>query len=201
MSDVKAIFKFDRSQVMVMGVAVVMLVCFILLVCVPGARKMGAIEQKSAEAEKQWELQKADIEALPEVSKRVADLKEQAAALAVKVPAEPRLPQFLGAVADVLSKAGARQHEIVPQVARTADKYVALPVDVKFEATYRAALGILSGLESMDRANTVENLKMSKVPGENEWIAVELRLVVYHTLSAAKQPVTQVAASGQGRVH
>lgn len=201
MIDLKSLVKFDRSQWVVIGVALAMLVCFVALVCVPDARKMSDLEARTAEAETQWAAQKTDVEALPQLSRHVADLKERAAALAVKVPTEPELPQFLGALADALKKAGARQHEIMPQPLREADKYTALPVQVSFEATYPAVYAILSRLEAMDRVVTVETLKVSKVLGENNQVSVEMRLAVYCSRTPAKAPAKQVAASGQGGVH
>lgn len=201
MIDLKTIVKFDRSQWVVIGVALGMLVCFVALVCVPDARKMSDLESRTAEAETQWAAQKTDVEALPQLSRRVADLKERASVLAVKVPAQPELPQFLGELADALKKAEARQHQIMPQAQRAADKYTALPVQVTFEATYPAVYGILRRLESMPRVVTVEALKISKVPGENNQVSVEMRLAVYCSQAPAKAPAKQVASSGQGGVH
>jgi Tfp pilus assembly protein PilO len=193
-SDKKATNLFDRSQLILAGVVVAMLISFVALACVPDARRLDRINRELSEEETKWEMQRAQIEILPDVAKRVEELRVRFASQQGRVPEEANLPQFLGAVAKILTDEGARQHDLVPQQSRVAEKYIEVPIDVKFEASFRGAFRILARLEHLDRINLVESLKLTRGSGDSEWIAVDMRVIVYYAQPTAEGP--QVARAG-----
>jgi len=209
--------KFDRSQLVVGGVALAMLACFVAIVCVPNARALSRAAADLEAAEQLLSTKMNEVKELPEVAGTVARMKQQRDREMAKVPCESRLPEFLKTVADILRSESIAERELVPQRPKDvrieiewvgpatggaprketlAVGYTELPINIMFQAPFAAAFRVLSKLERLARINHVETLKLSAVPrGAPGRLLVEVQVVIYHH----SEKDDALAAAGEDR--
>lgn len=190
---------FDRSQLIVAGIAVGMLVCFIVLACVPDVRRLSALESQLRDAEVQRETQRATIEPLPKIAKSVAQMKREHGSYTVRVPGEPQLPRFLGEVGNILKEEAVKQHEIVPRRPAEKGKYTELAVDLRFESSWDKAYRVLARIEHLQRTNRVESLKYVSLVDGGDRIRVAMCVTVYYTHIRSGSGVKTAKGKGANR--
>lgn len=189
--------RFDRSQVVVIGVAAAMLGCFIGLICVPDHQAEVRVGAELAEARKQLADKMLEINALPEVAKKVGGLKLKHAQHLARVPADPRLPEFLGVVANILKEEkGVTQIELVPQKPKATPTYCELPISIGFESSYVSVFRTLMQLESLTRVNHVRSLSLKAIPQGKGRVQVKMEVTVYNGNAESK---TSASVRADGR--
>jgi Tfp pilus assembly protein PilO len=190
---------FDRSQLIVAGIAGGMLVCFVALICVPDARRMGDLESQLRDAEVQRETQQASIEPLPKITKSVAQMKREHGSYAARVPGEPQLPKFLGEVGRILKEESVTQHEIVPRRPVEKGEHTELAVDLRFESSWDKAYRVLARIEYLQRTNHVASLKYMSLADGGDRIRVEMCVTVYYTHVRTDPGAKTASAGGANR--
>ena len=190
----------DHSQLIIIGVAVGMLACFIGLVCVPDARTLKRVKASLSDVEQRQTDRAEEVKGLPELAEQVGKMKQEHLRSLTRIPDEGELPQFLGTVADILRDEGITQQELVPGNPRPTDKYVELPISIKFESTFPPAFRVLSRLEQLERINQVETLKFSVDPRSAGRLKVELSVVIYRGNRARPKPAQLAAVRGAARI-
>jgi len=189
----------DRSQLIVIGVAVGMLACFIGLVCIPDHRSLKKIGAELETTEQLMVDLRTEAVRLPDISEQVAGLKERHMQHLVCVPQESNLAEFLGTVADILKSEGITQREVVPQRPRVHPEYYELPITMAFDSSFPSAFAVLARLEQMERVTRVESTQFSSLPQTNGRVQVEIQMVIYHTRTASEGPVQVAGGTGGAR--
>jgi len=195
--DIKTLF--DRSQLIVAGTAVGMLICFVALICVPDAGRLGDLESQLRDAEVQRKIQLATLAPLPKVAKSVALMKREHGSYAARVPVESRLPGFLGEVGRILKEESVTQHEIVPRQPVEKGKYTALAVDLRFESSWDNAYRVLARIEHLQRTNHVASLKYVSLADGGDRVRVEMCVAVYYTHARAGSRAKTARSGGANR--
>jgi len=188
-----------------------MLACFVVVVCLPNARALKHVSDELATAEQLLATKMNEVKELPGVAENVARIKQERDGQLLKVPCEPRLPEFLGTVADILRSEKIVERELVPQRPKAVQKdvewtrkaedgtsrkeklavsYTELPINITFRAPFRSAFRVLSRLQDLPRVSHVEQVKLSTVPRAPDRVQVDMQVVIYHHNEQVDKPAT-----------
>ncbi len=197
MNNPRNLWRPDRSQLVTAGLAAAMLGCFLALVYVPDSRAARAATQKLQQRQAELAEKMTQVRQLPELVDRVARLKPEYAADLDRIPAEPRVAEFLRQVADTLAAETIAKREVVPQAERVGPGFAEMPVEIKFEGTFAAVFRVLVRLEALDRVSRIENLKLTSVPDGKGTMHAEVKIVVFHSNPSGQEAVKSAAGLGK----
>lgn len=189
--------RLDRNQVMTLGVAAAMLGAFIGLVYVPNSRASSASERRLVERRAELAQKMKETRGLPQVQQEVAALEVEYKRDLARIPSEPKVPEFLRQVADILDAEKISQRSVLPEEQRASNGYVELPVEIGFDAPFGPAWRVLSKLEGLDRISRVEDIQFASVPGVADQVRVVMRVVIFHSGIPLKG-VREASAGGRG---
>ena len=190
----------DRQQFLILLVAAVMMTSFVLLVCWPKQRELTAVDRA---LEHEGDLVRRKVLASNEgvyISARIPSLRMAQGVFSRHLPPEPRVAEFLEAVAEGVAAEANVTHEIkraeappsglsrpVPAVA------LRLRLTGPFEGVYRC-LAAIEGLERLNRFRRVRCVR-SGSPG---WVVAEAEILVFY-LPAPDQQTAPGKTSNDGR--
>lgn len=169
----------DRQQFLILLVASVMVGSFVLLVLWPRQKELADLgsvvtRQKDLVAEKVRASQEGIY-----VSARIPALRRLQDLLERRLPPEPRLAEFLRAVADRIEAEPGVSHEI-QRTTDTASAGVvpAVPLRLQLTGPYEGVHRCLAQIEELERLNRLCRVHIKRV-GDGRVVA-EAEVLVYH---------------------
>jgi Tfp pilus assembly protein PilO len=173
---------------------------YVAVFYVPNARSMGAAEKTLREARAELSEKQVRSKDMPRLLDEARGMEAGYERDLARIPAEPRIPEFLESVAAVMKEAGITQRNVLPQAPRMKPEYVEQPMSIAFEASFDAAHEVLARIESMDRITRVESLELAATSNDDGKVRVRMNVVVFYAGRDGVSPAaTQMATRGGGR--
>lgn len=180
MTEKRNVHSLDRGPLIVAGIALLMVACFVALICVPDHREHSELSARIEAAEQQLAAEMKEVEGLPQIAERVAANEPRYEETLLRLPRESRVPDFIGEVADILATQNVSKRDIVPDRPRATEQCTELPVRIRFEAPFAVVFAVLAELEMLTRINHVDEVKLSHIEGMPGHVLAELTVVIYY---------------------
>lgn len=187
----------DRQQLLILLVAAVMMTSFVLLVLWPKQRELTAVGRA---VEHERDLMNQKVLASHEgvyVSARIPSLRMAQGAFSRRLPPEPRVAEFLQAVAECMSAEPDVTHEIERADARLSGSTPAIPLRLRLTGPFDAVYRCLVGIEGLQRLSRFREVHFVKAEGRG-WVVAQTEILVYY-LPDQERPAGPGKAIGDGR--
>jgi Tfp pilus assembly protein PilO len=133
-----------------------------------------------------------------ELSRRSADLAQEASALAKRVPDEPLEAEFLSHVAAAAGQLGLKILDYRPAVASAQENCSQMEIQLSCSGPYRSLCGFLDRLGALDRLSRVTRADVTAAGPEG--CAINMTLLVFFRLTtAAATPAPETKPGGTKR--
>jgi len=188
----------DRQQLLILLVGAVMAGSFVLLVLWPRQEELVAL---GSEVTRQRDLVSQKVRVSQEgvyVSARIAALRKIQDDLLRRLPDEPRLADFLEAVAALVGQEPGVTHEIERTEAESSELVPAVPVRLRLTGPFDGVHRCLAGIENLERLSHVRRLHVRRVDEAGTVTAEAEVLVFYLPLEAA--PAARTASGPRGEM-
>jgi len=169
----------DRQQLLILLVAAVMLGSFALLVLWPRQEELSVL---GSEVTRQRELVSRKVRVSQEgvyVSARIAALRKIQDQLLRRLPDEPRLADFLEAVAALVGQEPGVTHEIERTQGQWPGLVSAVPVRLRLTGPVEGVHRCLAGIEGLERLSQVQRLLMNRLD-ESGNVTAEADVFVFY---------------------
>lgn len=151
--------KFEKKQLVLMTVILVMLAVFIFLQYIPTVK---AIEQAKLEKQ-QKQTQQSKVEdqmsKLPELISELEDLKADIGNFQNRIPNQRDLGKFLQDVTVMMNTRGLSNQLVRPGVEKSYKKLNVIPIDIECSGTLDKVFGFFKDLEGNDRLLNLERVR------------------------------------------
>jgi Tfp pilus assembly protein PilO len=183
----------DRQQYLILLVAAVMVGSFFLLVLWPRQRELSdlgtAVTRQREQVSQKVRLSHEGIY----VSARIAALRTYQQQLANRLPDEPRLAEFLRAVAARVQAEPGVTHEIQRTEAQAGAQAPAVPMRLRLAGPYEGVHRCLAAIEDLERLNRFRRVHIQRTDDGGR-VVVEAEIFVYYL-----PPEVVAPAQGQTR--
>jgi len=179
----------DRHQLVILVMAAVMVGSFVLLVLWPRHRELSAlgeavVQQRSTVNQKMQASREGVY-----VSARIPSLRQSQGLLARRLPAEPRVSEFLQSVAELVATEPMVRHEV--ETAETnvdAGLAPAVPVRLRLTGPVEAVYRCMAGIEGLERLSRFRRVHFA-VADDGAHIRADAEVLVYYLPSEEAKPV------------
>jgi len=165
----------------------IMLGCLVVLVltvgwCVylPQARRMDDVRTRIASERALLESNERRAAILPDVARRVQEMKTLYQELDQRIPARTELGGFLREISSHLNSEKLSSQLIEPGNPSREDLFHTLPIIMRFQGSYLALAEFLKQIDGMQRLARVQKLRITR-SSEEGVLDMELQLNIYFT--------------------
>ncbi len=182
----------DRRQLLILVLASVMLASFALFVLWPKHRRLSALGEA---VEQERCLLSQRVTASHEgvyVSARIPGLRKAGARIERRLPAEPRVAEFLHMMDGCLAGNPDVAYEVARSTTPWSGPTPAIPLCLRLKGPFKAVYRSLAGIEHIERLSRFRRVRLVK-GGTGGEVVAEAELLVYYLPDAA-------TADGRGAV-
>lgn len=177
----------SRDNLIVGGIVLAMAAASWLLVYMPQGRTLSSLRSQRVLEQATLDSTASMAAVVPELSRRVEELKSRYHDFDRRLPAQIELGGFLKEISASLGGEGIVNQSIEPMSPKKEELYHTLPITMKFKGTFLSLARFLHESESMARLTKVQRLVIS--PDNNDRareadkLNIELQLNIYFTES------------------
>jgi Tfp pilus assembly protein PilO len=163
-----------------LGCLLVLVVTVTLVVYIPQARKVDDVRTRTASEKTLLESNERRAAILPDVARRVQEMKALYQELDRRIPARTELGGFLREISGHLNSEKLSSQLIEPGNPSREDLFHTLPIIMRFQGSYLALGDFLKQIHALQRLARVQKLKIVRSSDEGV-LDMELQLNIYFT--------------------
>ena len=165
----------------VLGTAMcVMVVGFYLFAYRPAGIRMASLRQEIDIKQRELKDNQSRTKVRPELEQRVNELQRKVDRFDKKLPRQQDFGQFYNDITFLGRQSALTKCSVEPAaVPKRNDKFVELPIDLRFEGNFLNVFSFLRQIDQMQRLTRIHNLKVTS-KGHAGQVEVQLSMNIYY---------------------
>jgi len=163
-----------------LGCLVTLILTVSVLVYLPQARRMDDLRRRIASEKAMLHSNEQRAGILPDVARRVQEMKTLYQELDRRIPERTELGGFLREISGHLNNEKLSSQLIEPGNPSREELFLTLPIIMRFQGSYLSLAEFLKQIHALQRLARVQKLKISESPGADT-LDMELQLNIYFT--------------------
>jgi hypothetical protein len=182
----------DRQQLLILVAASVMLASFVLFVLVPRRRELADLDYAVDQARGLLSRRVSVSHEGVYVSARIPELRKAQAVIERRLPAEPKVAEFLQMMDACLGRHPAVSHEVVRSTLPWAGATPAVPLRLRLRGPFDGVYRSLAGIEGLERVSRLRRVQIQADGADGDVVAEAEILVYYLPREPQSDPVQAV---------
>ncbi len=173
-------FLRERQQVMICGMAGVVVCVFMLFWYLPLHKKIKTIRQTRAAQSLAIAKGAADSRQLHLMKEQLLELQTVLANYEANIPDKNTFGGFLGGIADLMNENNLKEQEITPGEEIKADKFNCIPVTMRCKGELVQIFKLYRQLQTLDRLVRIEQVRLSNDREFSGQVSMETKAFIYY---------------------
>ena len=172
--------KMPKDTWIMGGGLVVLILAVTVIVYLPQGRKIDDVQTKIASEKAMLRSNEQRAAILPDVARRVEEMRTLYRELDRRIPARTELGGFLREISSHLESDRLSSQLIEPGNPSREELFLTLPIIMRFQGSYLALAEFLKQIHGMQRLARVQKIKIASAPGKSA-LDIELQMNIYFT--------------------
>jgi len=151
----------EKQQLIILGLAVAIVFCFVFFRYIPLARRTQEIKQSKLHYLKETLKVKDQAQRLPIITSKTDQLKKKVGDFDRKIPVICEFGSLWDQIAAVMSKYGLKEQLIQPREEVKGSEICVIPINMQCSGNFEEIFGFFQSLEDFERVIRIESLSMS----------------------------------------
>lgn len=158
---------FEKQQLIIIGLAVVIVFGFVFFRYIPLARRTQEINQSKLRHSQETLEVRDQSQRLPIIISKMEQLKGKIGDFDRKIPVVHEFGSLWDQIAAVMSKCGLKEQLIQPQKEVKGSEICLIPINMQCSGNFEEIFAFFQSLEDFERVIRIESLSMSGSDFEN----------------------------------